>query len=72
MSLEKHIADHVECGCRYSNGSLGIQDMPPGYALMLDADELYYYWLRADGVTSDIHWSQWAIRKGAIADAAKT
>jgi hypothetical protein len=67
MSLEKHIADHVSCGCRHADRMLGIQKMPPGYALMLDADELYFYWLCQDGTTSDIHWNKWAVRKGAMA-----
>lgn len=72
MSLEKLIADHVSCGCRHADRMLGIQKMPPGYALMLDADELYFYWLREDGATSDIHWNKWAVRKGAVAHTALT
>ena len=57
-------------GCRRVDQSLGIQKMPEGYALMLDADEMYYFWLRHDGAESCIHWNKWAVRKGAIADAA--
>jgi hypothetical protein len=49
--------------------SLGIVKMPPGYKLMIDSDEVYYYWLRDDGAESCIHWNKWAVYRGAVADA---
>ena len=61
MQLAEHIADHERLGCTNKSDSLGIQKMPPGYALMLDADNMYFYWLRHDGKESDISWDKWAI-----------
>jgi hypothetical protein len=65
--LNAHVLDHVDCGCRNMNHSLGIQQMPEGYALMLNVDETHFYWLRYDGLESYIHWDKWAIYRGAKA-----
>lgn len=65
MSLEQHVADHESFGCRRMDKSLGIHKMPEGYALMLDADDMYFYWLTADGKESSIHWNKWAVYRGA-------
>lgn len=72
MSLDKLVADYEAGGCRRTDKSLGIQKMPPGYALMLDPDELYFFWLCEDGTESSIHWNKWAIRKGAVARQLNT
>ena len=65
--LDKHVADHESFGCRRVDKALGIQAMPPGYALMLDADGMYFYWLCGDdGAYSVIHWDKWVVRKFAI------
>lgn len=50
--------------------SLGIVQMPEGYALMLDADRMHYYWIREDGAESAIHWNKWAVYNWAKTDAA--
>lgn len=63
----KHVFEHVELGSTWIP-SLGIQSMPEGYALMLNPDETHYYWLRADGVESVIHWDRWAVYRGAKSD----
>lgn len=62
-ALDVAVAAHVRSGCRLMD--LGIHKMPFGYALMLDADELYFYWLRYDGLESSQHWNKWAIFRGA-------
>lgn len=67
MSLQQQIDESVVMGCYHA--SLGIQQMPDGYALMLDADEAYYFWLRHDGVCGPINWNKWAVRRGAMANA---
>jgi hypothetical protein len=36
---------------------------------MLDADAMYFYWLRHDGAQSAQHWNKWAVLKGAVLDA---
>jgi hypothetical protein len=69
--LEKQVADHESFGARRADKSLGFQKMPDGFALMLDADEMYFYWLRADGQYSAEHWNKWAVRKGALCEAGK-
>lgn len=64
-----HVADHVKIGCIDKTDSLGICNMPDGYALMLDADHMYFYWLRHDGVESVVCWDKWAVYRGAKKDS---
>jgi hypothetical protein len=66
----KQIADHQALGARQVG--LGIQQMPNGYAIMLNADESHYYWLRHDGATSEVHWNKWRIYHGAVLNAEAT
>lgn len=66
VDLDKQVADHESHGARRVDRSLGIQKMPDGYALMLDADEMYFYWLAYDGRYSAEHWNKWSVRKGAM------
>jgi len=65
--IATQIADHEGLGAR--QGSLGIRSMPYGYALMLNADESHYYWLRHDGATSEVHWDKWRVYHGATMNA---
>lgn len=68
MRLEDHVKAHEDFGCR----KIEIRHpMPDGYSLMLDHDEMYFYWLRHDGATSEICWDRWAVRRGAIANSKK-
>jgi hypothetical protein len=69
MTLEDFVADLCADGC--SRASLGIQEMPDGYALLLDADQMYYFWVCDDGRNSVIHWDKWAIYRGACNDARR-
>lgn len=69
VSLAEHVADYEAHGCRRVDRCLGIQKMPSGYALMLDPDDYYFFWLRDDGGASAIHWNKWAVRKGALLDS---
>ncbi len=62
-NLEVNVKEHEALGAQRTK--LGFVKMPPGYALMLDHDEMYYYWLRHDGVQSDIHWDCWWIYHSA-------
>lgn len=64
--LAEHVKEHEALGGRRVDRALGIQKMPDGYALMLDHDEMYFYWLRDDGAASPIHWDKWLIRCGAV------
>jgi hypothetical protein len=64
--LEQQVADHERHGARRVDKSLGFHKMPDGFALMLDADEMYFYWLQADGRYSEKHWDKWAVRRGAM------
>lgn len=67
MSLEFHVKDHTDIGS--TQCYLGIQQMPKGYALMLNPDRTHYYYLREDGIESCIHWNKWAVYRSAIYDA---
>lgn len=63
----------LECGCEDRSGSLGIQRMPDGYALMLNADRDFYFWVeKATGRESAYHWDKWAVYRWAKARAADT
>ena len=63
---------YLNCGCEDVSHCLGFQTMPDGYALMLDADQMYFFWMeRATGQESSIHHDKWAVRRGAISDAAR-
>lgn len=64
-NLEKHTKDHEDLGCTRMDRALGFAKMPPGYALMLDHDEAFYYGLGSDGVQSDVCWDKWAIYRWA-------
>ena len=69
--LSHHVKSHVVGGCVDKSNSLGIRQMPAGYALMLNADYSHYYWLRHDGEESVIHWDKWAVYKWAKHDSEK-
>lgn len=61
---------YLRQGCQDVSHCLGIQTMPEGYALMLDADEMYFFWMeKATGRESVISWDKWAVYRGAIRDA---
>ena len=66
------VRDHVSVGCRHVDHWLGIQRMPVGYALMLDADGMYFFWVCQDGITSVQHWNKWAIWRGAMMRSRET
>ena len=61
---------YLSQGCRDVSHCLGFQKMPDGYSLMLDADEMFFFWMeRATGRESAIHWDRWAVYRGAKKDA---
>lgn len=66
--LDLHIKDNVSLGSLLMSKSLGIQQMPEGYALMLNGDRTHFYWLRDDGVESAIGWDKWAVYRWAKLD----
>lgn len=56
----------LDSGCDDMSRSLGIQKMPDGFSLMRDADRMFFFWMeRATGRQSEIHWSKWAVYRGA-------
>lgn len=62
---------YLECGCDVMDHSLGIQKMPEGYHLMLNADGTHFFWMElATGRESAIHWNKWAVYRGARHDAS--
>lgn len=68
--LRDAIRDDVSIGAICRSKSLGIQQMPYGYALMQNEDG-YWYWLRFNGVNSVISWNKWDAWRGANADYIK-
>lgn len=65
---------YLDSGCEDVSDCLSIQKMPEGFSLMLNADRSHFFWVeRATGRESDIHWSKWAVYRGAKAfSEAKT
>ena len=62
---------YIDCGCEDRSDALGIQKMPEPYALMLNADGSHFFWFNKEtGDESDIHWSMWAVYRGAKEHAA--
>lgn len=68
--MSTHLASAIEFGCTDYTNRLGIQKMPPGYALLLNPDESHFFWMCvADGRESTIDWDKWRVRRGAMVDA---
>ncbi len=67
--LASEVRSCVRLGCEDMTASFGIQKMPLGYALILDADKMYFSWIRYDGVESCIDWNKWNAWRGAVADS---
>jgi len=66
MAHADDYAYYLDSGCKDVSGSLGIQKMPDGFSLMLNADQSHFFWMeRATGRESAIHWSKWAVYRGA-------
>ncbi|MEQ8511191.1 MAG: hypothetical protein RLN67_02120 [Algiphilus sp.] len=63
--LEKQVALDEASGSLRCDSSLGVVAMPEGFALMLDPDRMFFYWLREDGTESAITWDKWAVYRGA-------
>lgn len=64
------VADYEAHGAERRDSAMGIQHMPTGYALMLNADRTHYFWLRHDGVEGPIGWDKWRVRRNAFSNAA--
>ena len=72
MVNNKHYQSTIECGCGDYTHRLGRAKMPTGYALVRDADRMFFFWLcLSDGVESVTDWNKWKIYRGAHADAQK-
>jgi hypothetical protein len=64
-------AFYLESGCEDWSDALGIQKMPAGYRMLLDADRMYFSWFHLpSGRESVNHWCKWAVWRGARDDAA--
>lgn len=72
MAHPDDLAFHLEQGGQIMDRSLGIQAMPAGYHLLLDADGMFFSWFEIEtGRESVPHWNKWAVYRGAKIDAAK-
>lgn len=69
--LHPDLKFYIECGCKVCDKSLGIQEMPVGYSLVLNADKSHFFWFDiSTGRESSLHWSMWAVYRGARNDFA--
>ena len=70
MAHPDDLAFYLECGCEIMDSTLGFQRMPDGYHLMLNADRSHFFWFeKATGRESAIHWNKWAVFHWAKFDA---
>lgn len=63
--LKAHVAEHEALGATRCDRSLGIREMPEGYALMLNRDESHFYWLKFDGSEGFEAWDKWYVYHSA-------
>lgn len=70
--LSSLIRDEEYIGSTCCNHSLGIQQMPIGYALMLNPDGTHYYGVKWTREESSEHWNKWAIYNWAKKDSVKS
>lgn len=68
-ALQTLVTDYEVHGGERRDSALGVQNMPEGYALMLNADRTHYYWLRHDGTEGPIDWDKWRVRRNAFANS---
>lgn len=53
---------YISCGCRDVSHSLGFIKMPEPWALMLDADGMFYFaFNKATGKETGSTWDKWAV-----------
>ncbi|PRD42063.1 hypothetical protein C5748_18065 [Phyllobacterium phragmitis] len=63
---------YLENGCEVMDHTLGIQKMPDGYHLLLNADGSHFFWMEKEtGRESSIHWDKWAVYRGAVTDSSR-
>ena len=67
--LARQVADAISLGCFKAN--IGRARCPAGYAIMVDPDGVYTFWLDWNGRQSVSHWSKWAVLRGAKQDAER-
>jgi len=70
--LRRIVHDYLGMGCLCKDKSLGIKQMPYGYALMLNGDRTHFFWIRHDGCESVISWDKWQVWRWAENDFKKT
>jgi hypothetical protein len=65
--LEATVKDFENFGCTRVDRMLGFGKMPEGYALMLDSDDMYFFWVNDRGEDGPTTWDKWQARRMAIA-----
>ena len=63
--LKEAINEYEKSGCVDVGKSLGIKEMPLGYALILNSDRTHFFWI-TDSLESQISWDKWAAYRGAV------
>lgn len=55
-------AYYISCGCRDVSHSLGFTNMPKPWALMIDADGMFYFGFnKRTGVEMSPTWDKWSV-----------
>lgn len=61
MDFEQELQSYIDDDCTDYSDRLGIVKIPEGYALLLNRDRTHFFYIKAGGVESCIHWSKWAV-----------
>jgi hypothetical protein len=59
-ALDVAVSHHTRIGDQRADAMLGFHSMPFGYALLLDADGIYFRWLRYDGLEGPELLTMWS------------
>jgi len=65
--LEATVKEFESLGCTRVDRMLGFGKMQEGYALMLDSDDMYFFWVSYRGEDGPTDWNKWRVRRGSIA-----
>lgn len=63
---------YLNCGCRDVSHILGMRKMPEGYALMIDADDMFFFGMdKTTGVECNSTWDKWGVYRWAKSRAIR-
>lgn len=71
MDFESELKSYTDDDCIDYSDRLGIVKIPEDYALLLNRDRTHFFYIKAGGVESCIHWNKWAVYRWIKEDSLK-